>query len=348
MNRPDKAIDYLAGATADEALISLRCIGTPVLDYIAHLEQQVASAPREITGDLLTDDMLVWNDDYEVKGGNIGRWKELSTIRTASHFRYIVKPKPVEEDTATPEEREAADKLVSPVEPQGDGYIHIAVVLHNGAEVIAKRSPNGVWWWESLPVSGPDHKRYGTWNDLLDHYGRKLPLTIVPLYPSTHCTRCRELEVEVTDLRDRVKYAGETESALTEQLKRLEDVHEELKRETKQRSDRADVEHGGTLNELQQLQDKHREVVEKVHYRRQLAVAVYNDPEVTSVRHMKADDEIRFSDWVLDLLQPPQVKTVDEMNAVRSLVALKKCLIDTLRSNPDAVHAVRKLLEEKA
>lgn len=138
-----------------------------------------------------------------------------------------------------------------------------------------------------------------------------------------HCTRCKELEQRNARQYEHIE---QNENTIAE--------FEELV--------------AGYKQELQQLQDKHREVVEKVHYRRQLAVAVYNDPEVTSVRHMKADDEIRFSDWVLDLLQPPQVKTVDEMNAVRSLVALKKCLIDTLRSNPDAVDAVRKLLEEKA
>lgn len=69
----------------------------------------------------------------------------------------------------------------SPTEPTGSGYIHIALDLGNGAQTSAKRSPNGIWWWEALPASGPDHMAYGAWADLLDHYGRTRPPRVVRL-----------------------------------------------------------------------------------------------------------------------------------------------------------------------
>ena len=89
-----------------------------------------------------------------------------------------------ETDDAAEWEREHPARCYPPPdEPTGDGYLYVAILLHNGAEAMAKRSPNGMWWWEALPCSGPDYKEHGSWDDLLDHYGRTLPRTVVELAP---------------------------------------------------------------------------------------------------------------------------------------------------------------------
>lgn len=114
MNRPDKAstqflLDAIAPIEA-EALngknwqtritnSQVRFLIEKFREALAdrdQLEQQLAESPREITGDQLTKDMLVWEEHSTVN------WQlpsqALLESSTYNQQKYIVKPKPVVED----------------------------------------------------------------------------------------------------------------------------------------------------------------------------------------------------------------------------------------------------------
>mgnify|MGYP000237504049 CR=1 FL=1 len=65
-------------------------------------------------------------------------------------------------------------------EPVGDGYIYVVLELGNGAELPAYRSPNGVWWWETLPDDDWGKMTHGEWDDLLSHFD-EVPLRVILL-----------------------------------------------------------------------------------------------------------------------------------------------------------------------
>ncbi len=82
-------------------------------------------------------------------------------------------------------ELEAAEqerlRLLGIDEPaEGVGYTYAALLLGNGAEVMAKRSPNRMWWWEH-DFCGECKHRMGEWSDLL---ACVKPVRVVPLLPA--------------------------------------------------------------------------------------------------------------------------------------------------------------------
>jgi hypothetical protein len=83
-------------------------------------------------------------------------------------------------------ELEAAEeerlRLLGIGEPEGHpvGYVYAALLLGNGAEIMAKRSPNSMWWWEN-DFCG-ECRKWGTWDELL---ACVKPARVVPLKPVT-------------------------------------------------------------------------------------------------------------------------------------------------------------------
>ncbi len=56
-------------------------------------------------------------------------------------------------------------------EPSGEpgGYLYAALHLGNGAQVMAQRSPNGVWWWGDCSCNSNERcRRWGDWSELIE------------------------------------------------------------------------------------------------------------------------------------------------------------------------------------
>ncbi len=56
-------------------------------------------------------------------------------------------------------------------EPSGEpsDYQYAALHLGNGAQVMAQRSPNGVWWWEDCMCNANERcRRWGDWSQLIE------------------------------------------------------------------------------------------------------------------------------------------------------------------------------------
>lgn len=120
------------------------------------------------------------------------------------------------------------------------------------------------------------------------------------------------------------------------------------------------VERSRRNNEFRQdiegLQDRHREVVEKIRAELEQSEQIYTNLLATGGSYL-ADQrlaKIECLGWVLDLLEPPQPKMVEEVieraiieiddnEEISAVDERSHYIISALRSNPDAV---RQLLEE--